>query len=137
MLFDKFTQDRKREAPNSWETDISHARTYVIPYFLNEAKSNSIVIWSDHYDEFREWLGKVQPIKCRRGAKRTLSLSTQNMCIKALNNFLNFMMRKERMEAQWRAQMERGFGSGDEESEEKLNEGQMTKTPAATSFPEL
>ena len=99
FLLDKYIQDRQKMAPNSWESDVSRTQLYVIPYFLNEAKSNSIVLWSDHYDDYRKWLAKVPPIKSKSGLVKKLSISSQNNCIKSLNNFLDFMMRKEKMEA--------------------------------------
>lgn len=99
VLMDEYAVDRKKKAPNSWANDIYYTKAYVVPFFLNEAKQPSPLLWSDHYYEFREWLATVEPVNNKGGAKVNISVSTQNHCIKALNNFLNFMMEVKRMDA--------------------------------------
>jgi integrase len=98
-LMDEYAIDRKKKAPNSWENDLYYTRAYVLPFFLNEAKQPSPLLWSDHYYDFKNWLEKVEPVNNKGGKKTSISVSTQNHCIKALNNFLSFMMEMKRMES--------------------------------------
>jgi integrase len=65
---------------------------YVLPFFLTKKKLNSIDLWEDNFDEFREWLEK-SAIQIR--SNNLISYSSKNHAIKSLNTFLNHLYSKK------------------------------------------
>lgn len=89
-LVEQFTVEIKRMAPNSWENSLYYLEHYAFPFFLGDKQCNNLNNWSALYDEFREWLDVR---RTSRGDK-SLSYSTKNHVISALNSFMVVMKKK-------------------------------------------
>jgi integrase len=52
---------------------------------LNVRSFNNLYDWKYHFEDFKEWLREIKPLKVK---KDRLAKNTQNKCIKALNRFM-------------------------------------------------
>ena len=90
-LFDEFVGYIKRRCPNSFYNPIFYLENYAFNYFLQIRKLGNVLMWADQHYEFKKWLTtKAITIK----HERKLSKSSQNHCVKALNNFYKFLEAK-------------------------------------------
>ncbi len=91
-----FEDRRKATVPNSHKTEMYLLTNYVIPFFLNEKECNNLNNWHIFYEDFRDWLQQVKPIKTKKDQTR-LAYSTMNGCIKTLNAFMDVMYLKRQV----------------------------------------
>lgn len=94
-LFELYKKEMQKRAPNTWGNSCYFLEQYVFPYFLGEKQSNNINNWSLFYQDFIDWLIEVRPAK---GNGKTISYSTKNHVITALNNFMVIMKLKNKIE---------------------------------------
>lgn len=94
-LLDIYKNEMQKRAPNTWENSCYFLEQYVFPFFLGERQSNNINNWSLFYQDFIDWLIQVKPAK---GKSDTVSYSTKNHIITALNNFMVVMKLKNKIE---------------------------------------
>jgi hypothetical protein len=100
LEMDFYKWHRKR-APNSYKADTLYM-TYVFEYFLNIEKSGNVNLWKDSYQKFRDWL--EEGAKGTKRNSQSLSYSTINHCIKALNNFTEFCVAYNHLNPDFRVQ---------------------------------
>lgn len=86
-LYDLYAENRKREAPRSWDKDLYYLKFYVFDFFLNVKQLNNVNVWDMYYKEFKDWLRVVKP--ARKNKLGNLAPNTQDNVIKALNTFIN------------------------------------------------
>lgn len=94
-----FLKWHKKKAPNSFVSDALYM-TYVFEYFLKVQEAGNVNLWKDYNQKFRDWLEESAT-----GTKRTsksLSYSTMNHCIRALNNFTEFCVAYNHMNVDFR-----------------------------------
>ena len=92
-----YEQVRKTEdATNSWTGDIQHLTQQVLPFFLIEKNCPNMELWSDYFEDFRDWLMKQEPVKKRNG-QTTYAYATLNRCISTLNTFMETMKRRNKL----------------------------------------
>lgn len=84
-LLEDYTKKRKIKAPNSWKNSVHYLSYYVLPYFLNIKQVENILIWPNHFKDFRDWLENDASLVRSPGQK--ISYASKNHCIKALNVF--------------------------------------------------
>lgn len=84
-----FLKWHKRKAPNSWKSSRLYL-TYVLEFFLNQKKDGNVNNWCLHHQAFRDWLEDEAKGSTKGG--ETLSYSTKNHVIRALNNFQAFLL---------------------------------------------
>lgn len=96
-LLKLYERSRKEEAPNSWDDNIYQLKYYVFPFFLAKKSENNINNWHYHFEEFRDFLETVEPIK-KKVAAQTIAYSTKNNIIAALNAFITIMHRRRQLE---------------------------------------
>ncbi|MFG1523869.1 hypothetical protein ABMA67_02550 [Halobacteriovorax sp. RZ-3] len=83
-----FIEDSKEKAPRSYETQIYYLDKFVYPFFLDVVNEFNVNKWHLHFREYRNWL-RDSAFKKGVGEKReTISYSTKNHCIRALNRFI-------------------------------------------------
>lgn len=97
QLLDLYTNKRKVEAPNSWQTDIYYLEQYVFNFFLTIKSSNNLNDWELHFEDLRDWLEKDAELVKQKGKNTRLAYATKNACIKSLNRFLTTMVRLQKM----------------------------------------
>lgn len=97
QLLELYTNKRKVEAPNSWQTDIYYLEQYVFTFFLTIKSSNNLNDWELHLEELRDWLEKDAELVKQKGKNTRLAYATKNACIKSLNRFLITMVRLQKM----------------------------------------
>lgn len=97
QLLDLYTNKRKVEAPNSWQTDIYYLEQYVFNFFLTNKSSNNLNDWELHFEDLRDWLEKDAELVKQKGKNTRLAYATKNACIKSLNRFLTTMVRLQKM----------------------------------------
>jgi len=95
VLLSGFEKDRRRRSPNNWQRDVYFLSRYVFNFYLTLNSENNISRWHFLFDDFRDHLEIVKPLKV--STRKVLAYSTKNHCIKALNNFLTFVYRKNKM----------------------------------------
>lgn len=96
-LLEIYEVAHKEEAPNAWESDQFYLEYYVFPFFLEKKNCNNLNLWCDYFEEFRDFLLTVKPLKTKRG-QQTIAYSTKNNIIKTLNTFLLIMHRRKYVE---------------------------------------
>lgn len=94
-LLKEFAEAHKLAAPNSWKNDIHYLKNYVFAFFLVEKMANNLNHWPLLREDFRMWLGNVQPLKT---SLKKLSLNTQNKAINAMNRFVEYLSKKQKCE---------------------------------------
>jgi len=94
---ERFQTSRKEEAPNSWQADEYYFNYYILDFFLNQKSENNLNNWNYHFEDFRDYLSTVRPLKQKVG-KNCLAYATRNSIIKSLNAFLRFMWRRREVE---------------------------------------
>ncbi len=92
-LIDVYTKEAKQSAPQSWKNNLYYLQLYVLPFFLKEKQCSNIFDWPLFFEEFKEWLKSVKPLK---GQKNQLAFSTMNHCVSALNAFMT-ALKKHRL----------------------------------------
>jgi len=98
---ERFQASRKEDAPNSWQADEYYFNYYILDFFLNQKDENNLNNWHFHFEDFRDYLSTVRPLKQRVG-KKCLAYATRNSIIKSLNAFLRFMWRRREVEAEYK-----------------------------------
>ncbi len=98
---ERFQISRKEEAPNSWQADEYYFNYYILDFFLNQKNENNLNNWHIHFEDFRDYLSTVRPLKQKIG-KKCLAYATRNSIIKSLNAFLRFMWRRREVEAEYK-----------------------------------
>ena len=88
-----FAVIHKVNASNSWKTDVDWLKNYVFPFFLGQKQANNVNNWSLYFQEFRQWMLNVKPLK---GRKPKSAYNSVNKAIKALNRFLAVMIEQGR-----------------------------------------
>ncbi len=88
---EKFGIFQKEKAANSWKNDVYFLEAYVFFWFLQTSGMNNLNEWHLKFDDFRDWLKQVKPLKYR---KNSLAKNTQKNVIKSLNRFLEFAFKK-------------------------------------------
>lgn len=96
-LLEIYCKQRKKDAPNSWETDVYYLEQYVFNFFLTKKSSNNLNSWELHFEDLREWLEHEAELVKQKRANSTLAYATKNACIKSLNRFLSTMVRQNKM----------------------------------------
>lgn len=81
-LVNIFDNARSKEAPNSWESK-KHWFGYVLDYFLNIKQIPNLNEWKFHFEDFKEHLITVRPIRFK--SKKSLSYASKNHIINELN----------------------------------------------------
>lgn len=98
---ERFQKSRQEDAPNSWQADEYYFHYYILDFFLNQKSENNVNNWYFHFEDFREYLSTVRPLKQKVGEKR-LSYATRNNIIKSLNAFLRFLWRRREVESEYK-----------------------------------
>ncbi len=98
---ERFQASRKEEAPNSWQADEYYFNYYILDFFLNQKGENNLNNWHFHFEDFRDYLSTVRPLKQKIG-KKCLAYATRNSIIKSLNAFMRFMWRRREVEAEYK-----------------------------------
>lgn len=93
---DQYIDQCKKEQPNSWKNTVIYLEHYVLPYFLNIKASNNPNNWPLFYQEFKNWL-EDEALTIRK-PQRNIAYSTKNHCIKTLNTFLQFLVKRNLMD---------------------------------------
>ncbi len=91
-LSNEYIEYCKKTQPNSWKNTEFYLEHYVIPFFLDIKKINNPNNWSMYFEEYRDWL--EEKAETVTAPKRLIAYSTKNHCIKTLNTFLQFLLRK-------------------------------------------
>ena len=92
----EYLEFSKNSQPNSWKNTEFYLYHYVLPFFLGIKDCNNPNNWSLYYDQFRDWLEvEAQTIK---KPKAKLSYSSMNHCIKTLNTFSGFLIRRQKVD---------------------------------------
>lgn len=97
QLLEIYSKQRKKDAPNSWETDVYYLEQYVFMFFLTIKNSNNLNNWDLHFEDLRNWLEHDAELLKQKRANKTLAYATKNACIKSLNRFLSTMVRNNKM----------------------------------------
>lgn len=95
-ISDGYIEDCKKLQPNSWKNTEFYLHQYVFPFFLDIKKSNNPNNWSFHFEDFKKWL-EEEAIGAKK-TKKLIAYSTKNHCIKTLNTFLSYLVRKNLVE---------------------------------------
>lgn len=93
-LYEEYEKWIQRRATNSWKTTTSHIRNHVLYWFLEVSSLNNPEMWPRRFNDFKDFLLKVEPIKV---SKDKLSKNSVNNIIKALNSFLMFLEREHQL----------------------------------------
>ncbi|MCB9060506.1 MAG: hypothetical protein H6622_03170 [Halobacteriovoraceae bacterium] len=88
-LLDKYTQMQKRKSPYGYKNSVHYLKYYVLPYFLNVAKSNNINNWHLNYRKFKVWL--EDDARLIRNPNKKISYSSMNHAVKSLNTFMRHL----------------------------------------------
>lgn len=88
-LLDKYTEMQKRKSPYGYKNSVHYLKYYVLPYFLNVAKSNNINNWHLSYRKFKIWL--EDDARLIRKPKKNISYSSMNHAVKSLNTFMRHL----------------------------------------------
>jgi integrase len=84
---------QKKKAPNSYKNNIHYLKHYVLPFFLTKEKCKHISLWCHSYEEFKEWLEDDARLITK--PDRKISYASKNHAIKALNTFMDLMVKKK------------------------------------------
>lgn len=98
---ERFQKSRQEEAPNSWQADEYYFNYYILDFFLNQKLENNVNNWHFHFEDFRDYLSEVTPLK-QKSSERKLAYSTRNNIIKPLNAFLRFLWRRREVEGEYK-----------------------------------
>ena len=91
-LSDEYIQHCKKVQPNSWKNTEFYLENYVMPFFLEIIKTNNPNSWSMYFEEYKDWLEKEALTVTH--PRKVIAYSTKNHCIKTVNTFLQFLLRK-------------------------------------------
>lgn len=94
-LLDLFKTDSKLRAPNSWVQSLYYLEHYAFDFFLNVKQSNNLNNWPMYFEELRDWLLTVQTSRTTKTG--VLAYSSRNHVVRALNTFIDVMIRKGKM----------------------------------------
>lgn len=95
-LSDEYIEHCKKVQPNSWKNTEFYLNHYVLPFFLDVKKSNNPNNWSLFFEDYRNWLeDEAYTVTL---PKKLIAYSTKNHCIKTLNTFLDFLIRKNMLD---------------------------------------
>jgi len=98
--FSKLSEDYicqcKKVQPNSWRNTEFYLNHYVLPFFLDVKKSNNPNNWTLFFEDYREWL-EVDAFTVTH-PRKLLAYSTKNHCIKTLNTFIEFLVKKNMLD---------------------------------------
>lgn len=92
-LLERYTNNQKKRAPNSYENNIHYLRYYVLHFFLTVSRCNNIDFWPELYEKFKEWL-ECQALLIKQPTK-LISYGAKNHCIKALNTFMRQLYKEK------------------------------------------
>lgn len=95
-LIETYIKARQEDAKNSWQSSLYLLKYYAFDFFLNFKKEPNLDQWKLHFEEFRDYLKQAESIKTMK-EDRLISYSTKNGAIKALNNFLLTMFRRNKI----------------------------------------
>lgn len=104
-LVDQYEIKQKKTAPNSWENSVFYLKHYVLPFFLTEKRLNGVELWSDYFEDFKEWLEK--DARLIRNPKKPISYASKNHAIKSLNTFLSQLYKSKLLQQEYKCE---GFG---------------------------
>lgn len=104
----EYIQDCQKTQKNSWKNSEFYLYHYVIPFFLLEKHSNNPNNWNLYFEDFRNWL-EDEALTIQE-PKRPISYSSKNHCIKALNTFLSYLLKKNKIDPSNVYKL-RGFGT--------------------------
>jgi integrase len=93
-LLEEYTVSQMERAPNSWQNNVHYLKHYVLYYFLQIAKVNSIDLWPDNFAKFKTWLQTAKKIR----GKDIIAVSSMNHAIKSANTFLDHLYRDRTIE---------------------------------------
>lgn len=88
-----YENSRKEEAPHSYQTHMYYLSLYVLPFFLGIKKCTNPSNWFKFFEDFRDYLRSCESIRSTKN-EATLSYSTMNGVMKALNSFLLTLHRR-------------------------------------------
>lgn len=91
-LADEYVENCKKTQPNSWKNTAFYLNHYVLPFFLDVKKSNNPNNWSLFFEDYKNWLEDTA--KGTKRNKKSIAYSTKNHCVKTLNTFLDYLVRK-------------------------------------------
>ena len=86
-------KEARKKAPNSYTSLNYYLRQYGFDYFLNKKQCSNLNSWYLYFEDFRDWLITAKTIKTTKN-DNTLSYSSKNNIIGAVNFFLDIMYRK-------------------------------------------
>lgn len=96
-LMKLYEKVRREDAPNSYDADIYYLDYYILPFFLEKKGLPNANLWVNAYEEFKDELLVVKPLKLKK-TQNSLSYATKNNIIKTLNTFMAFMHRRRQIE---------------------------------------
>jgi integrase len=91
-LLERYTTWQRERAPNSWKSCRYYLEHWVFPYFLQEVRSANVNDWHLAFQGFLDWLRRPDA-RVRRDKATPLAASTINNIVKALNTFLECLLR--------------------------------------------
>jgi integrase len=91
-IADEYIDYCKRTQVNSWSCTTFYFEHYVLPFFLEVKAANNPNNWSMYFEDYKDWLEK--DAYTIRDPEKLISYSSKNHCIKTLNTFLTFLVRK-------------------------------------------
>lgn len=95
-LSDGYIDHCKKVQPNSWKNTEFYLNHYVLPFFLDVKKSNNPNNWSLFFEDYRDWLeAEAYTVTT---PKKIIAYSTKNHCIKTLNTFLEYLIRRNMLD---------------------------------------
>lgn len=91
-LSEEYIKSCKKSQPNSWKNTQIYLYHYIFDFFLNYKKENNPNNWSLYFEDFKDWL-EEEALTLKK-PQRVISYSTKNHCIKTLNTFLDFLLKR-------------------------------------------
>ncbi len=91
-LLTLYEAHQKKKAPNSYKNNVHYLKHYALPFFLTNKKCKHVSLWHHSYQEFKEWLEDEARLVSK--PDRKISYASKNHAIKALNTFMDLMVKK-------------------------------------------
>lgn len=87
-----YERSRKEDAPYSFRTNVYYLKYHVFSFFLGLKREIDAAKWPLSFEEFRDHLQTVKPVKNTDG--HVFSYSTMNGILKSLNSFMLVLHRR-------------------------------------------
>jgi integrase len=92
-LVSQYESYKRKQAPRSWQQEISVLKNFTLPYFVGVAGMSNPNTWHLEHQRFKSWL--LDEARTGKGAK--LSVSSANKAINSLNKFSEWLRDQARV----------------------------------------